>query len=187
MGIIGAEHRTAEENGFATRPRVELSRRLCAWQSGSLDADRRERQTLHYKNMEQTQNNLKRRDVLMGTLRNALETATKALMEKTERARDEARRRRDEFVEEIRTKAKSIANRTLDRVSEELKVSGVELLAAQLRYLAPEDELRRVEDGFVQEQIGPEKKKVAALENALRKLRSATTDLEAKQIIEAVA
>ncbi len=122
----------------------------------------------------------------MGTLRNALENATKALLEKTERARMEARRRREGVVQAVKIKAESIANQTLDRVSTELKGYGIELLSAQMRFSLP-DELRRAEDSFIQGQVGPEKKRVAALENALRKLRSAKTDSEAKQIIEAVA
>lgn len=187
MGIVGAETRIAERNGFPTRSRVELSRRLHAWQRWSLDADRGERHTVNYKNMEHTQNNVKRRDVLVGTLRNALENATKALMEKPDRARMEARRRHGEAEQEVRTKAQSVVSQTLDRVSAELKASGIELLSAQLRFPSPEGELRRVEDSFVQAQIGPEKKKVAALENALLKLHSAKTDSEATRIIEAVA
>lgn len=123
----------------------------------------------------------------MGTLRNALENATKALVEKTERARMEARRRHEEAVQAMRTKVQSVANQKLDRVSAELKGSGIELLSAQLRFSPPKDELRHVEDRFVQEQIGSEKKRVAALENALRELQSAKTDSEAKRIIEAVA
>ena len=136
--------------------------------------------------MENTQSNLKRREVLMGTLRNALENATKALLEKTERARMEARRRREEAVQAVKIKAESIANQTLDRVSAELKGYGIELLSAQMRF-SPPDDLRRVEDSFIQGQVDSEKKRVAALENALRKLRSAKTDSEAKRIIEAVA
>lgn len=123
----------------------------------------------------------------MGTLRNALENATRTLLEKTERARIEARRRRAATVRVMRAKAQSVVDQTLDRVSTELKTSGIELLSAQLRFPSPDDELRRLEDNFIQGQIGPEKKKIGALENALRELQSAKTDSEAKRIIEAVA
>src|SRR5689334_19086881 len=98
--------------------------------------------------MEHTKSNLKRRDVLMGTLRNALENATKALLEKTEHARMEARRRRDEAELAMRAKAQSLVDQTLDRASQELKASGVDLLAAELRFSSPEGELRRVEESL---------------------------------------